>query len=293
LHATEQSRAERGTTARSTRSTDDDEYEFVKKNLDDYDEELGMAPRSRLTTTTALYRTHDETVVRENRRRVQCLLLVCCCLCIIMVGASFGAAWWAVKLAEDDDEPAAVGVRAANDTVPTSAPTSAPTLATTTVSSPTTPVSPIVLANNTPGCPDGNVPVEIVITFDGEPEEIGIALRESTLTAIWGFESGTFKSFSQFLRENYFMVCVSPAVTYTLAITDTQGTGLVSDFLGQGVYGKFAIFYEDGLVSRYNGDCDSDEDGITDCGAFCACEFTLEAGSSSGGCRTDCEANLN
>mmetsp|Transcript_21432 Transcript_21432/g.59441 ORF Transcript_21432/g.59441 Transcript_21432/m.59441 type:complete len:797 (+) Transcript_21432:295-2685(+) len=292
LHATKQSKAERGARSRVGGSfDDDDDYEFVKKNDAIYDEELGMPPRSRVTMTDAVYR-EDEGLIRDNRNRVYCMLLICCCLCIMMIGASFGAAYFAIELFEDDDEAITVAPVAPRTINITAAPTTSPPTTAPTVPSPTSaPIIPDAVANNTPRCPNGNVPLEIVVTFDGEPEEVGLQLRDSSQVAVWGFATGTFRSFSQFLRENYFMVCVSPVVTYQLEVTDSEGTGLISELIGQPVYGKFSIFYNEALVSRYNGDCASTEEGITDCGPFCSCEFILSEGLADGGCTNQCSSN--
>mmetsp|Transcript_2657 Transcript_2657/g.5568 ORF Transcript_2657/g.5568 Transcript_2657/m.5568 type:complete len:778 (+) Transcript_2657:442-2775(+) len=292
LHATKQSKAERGARSRVGGSfDDDDDYEFVKKNDAIYDEELGMPPRSRVTMTDAVYR-EDEGLIRDNRNRVYCMLLICCCLCIMMIGASFGAAYFAIELFEDDDEAITAAPVAPRTINITTAPTTSPPTTAPTVPSPTSaPIIPDAVANNTPRCPNGNVPLEIVVTFDGEPEEVGLQLRDSSQVAVWGFATGTFRSFSQFLRENYFMVCVSPVVTYQLEVTDSEGTGLISELIGQPVYGKFSIFYNEALVSRYNGDCASTEEGITDCGPFCSCEFILSEGLADGGCTNQCSSN--
>jgi len=292
LHATKQSKAERGARSRVGGSfDDDDDYEFVKKNDAIYDEELGMPPRSRVTMTDAVYR-EDEGLIRDNRNRVYCMLLICCCLCIMMIGASFGAAYFAIELFEDDDEAITAAPVAPRTINITTAPTTSPPTTAPTVPSPTAaPIIPDAVANNTPRCPNGNVPLEIVVTFDGEPEEVGLQLRDSSQVAVWGFATGTFRSFSQFLRENYFMVCVSPVVTYQLEVTDSEGTGLISELIGQPVYGKFSIFYNEALVSRYNGDCASTEEGITDCGPFCSCEFILSEGLADGGCTNQCSSN--
>ena len=277
LKATQASKRERARAASRSRARPEqpldpsEDFDFVKKNGDDYDEELGMPPSNRDTE-------------KENRRMLQLFVLICCCLCIIMIGASFGAAWWAVKLAQDDDDSdSQPDIRNSNFT---EAPTASPVPSTPTAPTPSNSTS----SEDENACPDGNVAVDLTITFDGNPGEVGMSLRDTTTRSpIWEFETGTFRSFSQLLRENYFRVCIPPTLDYELSITDTANTGLISQLLGQNVYGKFSIFFDEMLVSNYDGDCE--EVGTTDCGEFCSCDFVLSTDGVSGGCTTDCPAN--
>ena len=277
LKATQASKRERARAASRSRARPEqpldpsEDFDFVKKNGDDYDEELGMPPSNRDTE-------------KENRRMLQLFVLICCCLCIIMIGASFGAAWWAVKLAQDDDDSdSQPDIRNSNFT---EAPTASPGPSTPTAPTPSNSTS----SEDENACPDGNVAVDLTITFDGNPGEVGMSLRDTTTRSpIWEFETGTFRSFSQLLRENYFRVCIPPTLDYELSITDTANTGLISQLLGQNVYGKFSIFFDEMLVSNYDGDCE--EVGTTDCGEFCSCDFVLSTDGVSGGCTTDCPAN--
>lgn len=222
----------------------------------DYDEEQAVYPQGRRKEN-------------DNKISYRQLMGIFICLGLVIIAASFAAAYAAVRLAKaGDDNKTHQG-----PDVTTSAPAPSP--------------NPIFYANNTIGCPNENVPLELIIIFDSKPAEIGIFLRDSTRSLIWQFGAGTFKSFSQLLRENYFMVCIAPQQTYELEISDLGSDGLVSNLLNQSVYGKFSIFYQNRVVSTYDGDCTSTE--VSNCGSFCACKFVLQSEEFSGQCQTECD----
>jgi hypothetical protein len=140
--------------------------------------------------------------------------------------------------------------------------------------------------------------LEFAITFDSKPAEIGIFLRDyATRSLIWNFATGSFRSMTLLLRENYFVVCLSPRLIYELEITDTGGNGLNSTFVQQAVYGSFRLSYQHQLVTNYSGYCSIGEDGVTaelngfsQCGNFCSCSYRLmeNIAKVTGQCTTSC-----
>jgi hypothetical protein len=149
-------------------------------------------------------------------------------------------------------------------------------------------MAPIREPDTVVNCPEGNVPIELVIIFDSTPGDVGIFLRDKSRSFLWNFGTGSFRSFTQLLRENYFIVCLSPQLEYQVEITDSTGDGLASTFVGQAVYGGFRLSYQNQLVTNYSGDCSLD--GYSECGAFCSCSYTLLQNVTSGQCTTSCNS---
>jgi hypothetical protein len=181
-------------------------------------------------------------------------------LLVVLVLSNIGTAYLGAKLAleKDDKFPPAV-----NDTV--------------------------LMDNVTAGpCAFEDVFLEFKIKFDDRPDENGVILRDKgpAKTMLWNFDTGSFSSFTQFQRENTFSICISPSLPYEFQTTDLSGDGLVGLFVDTIIYGTWQLSYNDELVARYNGDCNTTD--VTHCGAYCSCTYNLTAGGSSGGCKTNC-----
>jgi hypothetical protein len=145
-----------------------------------------------------------------------------------------------------------------------------------------------IAGNVTGPCAFEDVHLEFKIRFDSNPGETGAVLRDKGPigATLWNFGVGAFFSFSQFQRENFFSVCLSPALPYEFELTDLGGDGLVGSFIDSAIYGNWQLMYNGELVARYHGDCN--EPDLTHCGDFCSCKYSLSADGSEGGCETIC-----
>jgi hypothetical protein len=246
---------------------------------DEYDEEQGRGNKESRPRVSA-------TDGSEPRAPMSCAV-VCCLMfifSILIVGAtlatSFYGTTWAINKNEMQTTPVA-------PTSPTLSPAStSPTPTNDTDGGPTS--APLREPDTVVNCPEGNVPIELVIIFDSAPGDVGIFLRDKSRSFLWNFGTGSFLSFTQLLRENYFIVCLSPQLEYQVEITDAAGDGLASTFVGQAVFGGFRLSYQNQLVTNYSGDCSLD--GFAECGDFCSCSYTLLQNATSGQCTTSCNS---
>ena len=236
---------------------------------EEYDEEQGLMAHKEARPTDG----------SEQRAPLSCAV-VCCLMflfSILISGAtlatSFYGSTWAINKSIQSSNP-----------LPVPPPTTLPgTMAPT--------VTPFPEPDAVVNCPEGNVPIELVIVFDSAPADIGIFLRDRSRSFMWNFGTGSFVSFSQLLRENYFIVCLSPQIEYQVEITDAAGNGLASEFVGQMVYGSFRLSYQNRVVTNYSGDCELE--GYQECGAFCSCTYNLFENITdwTGQCTTDCSTS--
>jgi hypothetical protein len=145
-----------------------------------------------------------------------------------------------------------------------------------------------IAGNVTGPCAFEDVHLEFKIRFDSNPGETGAVLRDKGPigATLWNFGVGAFFSSSQFQRENIFSICLSPALPYEFELTDLGSDGLVGSFIDSVIYGNWQLMYNGELVARYHGDCN--EPGLTDCGDFCSCKYSLTADGNKGGCETTC-----
>lgn len=161
------------------------------------------------------------------------------------------------------------------------------------VESPSTnsPVVPAPIPPPLTRCRFSDVPLEFEFTFDSNPADVGILLQTqgSVAAAIWSFPAGSFRSFVQLQRANTFSICLSPTQNYVFQILSQNGAGMVSTFAGEPVYGYWDLMYNNSAVASYNGDCSVKN--ATDCGAYCACSYTIFGNGSTpatGQCTTHC-----
>ena len=199
------------------------------------------------------------------------------------LATSFYGSTWAINKSIQNTNPQPVLPPTAP---PTAAPIGVPPSGTI---GPT--ITPLPEPDTVVNCPEGNVPIELVVVFDSTPADIGIFLRDKSRSFLWNFETGSFRSFTQLLRENYFIVCLSPQLEYQVEITDATGNGLASEFVGQAVYGSFRLSYQNIVVTNYTGNCELE--GYQECGDFCSCSYTLFENVTewTGQCTTDCSVS--
>ena len=138
-----------------------------------------------------------------------------------------------------------------------------------------------------PTCDDGDALIEFRLTFDSEPDQVGVFLRDSVLrTSLWNFAEGSFRSFSLFSRATTFAACVPSQSTYLFQISDSDNNGLVGSFVNTTTYGSWELLYQGEQVASYHGSCENTE--VTECGDYCVCSYTLAAEGGSGTCETTC-----
>lgn len=145
------------------------------------------------------------------------------------------------------------------------------------------------------GCdPDLEFLLELRLTFDARPAEVGVLLVDDVPfgAALWEFNQGrSFRSFSQFLRRNIFAVCLSRSSgAFRLSLIDRGGDGLRATFGSGGttVFGAFAVAVDGVTLATYNGDCGA-QPFADDCGSFCLCEYKIENRRVDGSCDTSCD----
>lgn len=275
FHLTEESKPEES----GENEEDEDETSGNAPEVfgDEHDEEQGFAKESRPRVSS------DGS---EQRAPMSCAV-VCCLMfffSIFIGGATlatsfYGTTWAINKKGLQTTSPGPP---------PPPSPTPKPPTPTNATQGPT--ISPVI-PDTVVTCPEGNVPIELVVIFDSTPGDVGIFLRDKSRSFLWNFDTGAFRSFTQLLRENYFIVCLSPQLEYQVEITDVTGDGLASSFVGQAVYGGFRLKYQNQLVTNYSGDCSLD--GYTECGAFCSCSYTLfeNVTEITGQCTTNCSTS--
>lgn len=214
------------------------------------------------------------TLGKENRTGGVGHVSLCFCLllfAILIVGGTVGTAYFGTKLA----------LKAAG--VPPKHSGS---------HGETTPIEPPVqvVANN--GCSPREILMTFQITFDSNPAKMGILFRTmGAISAnIWNFPVGSFQSFYQVLRRNRFDICLLPVQGYDLIITANNGSGMISNFAGQNIYGNWSVSLNGTETLTYSGDCNNTN--ATVCGSFCHCNFTLFSPDASsppkGSCRKTC-----
>ena len=208
-----------------------------------------------------------------------------CCFSLFLVGLGVGIAYFARDLILDDNSLPLATLSPTVAPLDTPPPTSTPT------------IDPLELI-----CPQENVPVEFTITFDSEPRDVGIILREAGFGGprVWSFVPGSFSSFTLFQRENYFLTCLPPGQPFVFVISDASENGLVAEFSGgANVYGQWELTYNGNIIAQYNGDCNAvptanDDAALpySSCGSYCECEFTLSpstnATATNGTCNEVC-----
>ena len=234
-----------------------DDYVDARRNLDsDDDVEAAQAQRSKAFV--------EDTDPNPKRRRI---ILVAGIIFVIL--ATLATAYGGSKLALEKSNSGGSGGGG------TTAPTPAPT-------------EPSECLNRQ------NALIELTMTFDSTPQEVGVSLRDAGIfgTSIWDFPPSSFRSFSQFQRENIFRICLSSVPSYVFGIIDTAKNGLVSRFGEESVFGSWDLRVNREVVASYRSDCNAtrnDLRGVSNrtlfsCGLYTNCTYYVRSNGTTGGC---------
>ena len=187
------------------------------------------------------------------------LTLIVCLGIILFAGVAFGAAYGGFTLANQNK----------NSGSPAIAPAPTPTAPPGAVRGP---------------CAGDDILLDLAIQFDAQPERASIELKDykSVNSAIWSFPAGSFRSFTQLRRQNFFQICLNPLPSYELSILSLNGTGMISEFARTRIYGSWVLSYNESMVASYSGDCNVTN--ATFCGAYSSCSFILSTNSTYGNC---------